>query len=118
MTKTSPTRKIVSCGEWLEARMVVMQEEKTFAKQRDALITKRRKLPMTEMDENHRFAGPDGEARLTDLFGGHSQLLVYHFWFRPGEDPCEGCSAWTRDLGDLGGNFASLHEHDTALAYV
>ncbi|KNH03586.1 hypothetical protein J121_460 [Qipengyuania citrea LAMA 915] len=96
----------------------MFEEEQAFAKQRNALISKRRELPVTQMEDSHHFEGPDGEVRLIDMFGGERQLLVYHFWFEPGEEPCQGCSAWTRDLGNLGGNFASLRENDTALTYV
>lgn len=110
--------KIVSRDEWLEARIVLKAEEEDFAKKRGSLTTKRRKLPMVEMSKEYVFESPEGKVGLIDLFDGRRQLLVYHFWFEPGGDPCEGCSAWTRDLGDLGGNFASLTKYDTALAYV
>ena len=73
---------------------------------------------MVQMDMDHVFEGANGKVSLIDLFDGHSQLLVYHFWFQPGEEPCEGCSLWTYDLGDLGGNFANLHKHDTSLVFV
>jgi hypothetical protein len=75
-------------------------------------------LPMVEIDKDHVFEGPNGKASLIDLFEGRRQLLVYHFWFQPGEEPCEGCSLWTYDLGDLGGDFASLRKYDTTLAFV
>lgn len=110
--------KIVSRDEWFEARNVLKAEEEEFAKERGALVAKRRKLPMVEMGDEYFFESPDGKVGLIDLFDGRRQLMVYHFWFEPGGDPCEGCSAWTRDLGDLGGNFASLRKYDTALAYV
>jgi predicted dithiol-disulfide oxidoreductase (DUF899 family) len=118
---TTPDRKfprIVSRSEWLDARRRTKNEEESFGCERKDLIAKWRGLPMVEIDKDHVFEGPNGKVSLIDLFEGRRQLLVYHFWFQPGEEPCEGCSLWTYDLGDLGGNFASLHKYDTTLAFV
>jgi predicted dithiol-disulfide oxidoreductase (DUF899 family) len=39
------------------------------------------------------FEGQDGPVSLSDLFGGRSQLIVYHFMYGPGWDEgCPGCS--------------------------
>ena len=42
--------RVVSRDEWLAARRELLAQEKEFARQRDALNTKRRKLPMVEID--------------------------------------------------------------------
>ena len=94
------------------------KEEQEFAGERKTIVAKWRDMPMVAMDKDHLFQGPNGKISLIDLFEGRSQLLVYHFWFQPGEEPCAGCSQWTYDLGDLGGNFANLHKNDTSLAFV
>lgn len=110
--------EVVTRDKWLLAREEVRTAEEELARQRAAMTARWRDLPMLEMARGHVFEGADGKVSLVELFEGMRQLLVYHFWFEPGEDPCEGCSLWTRDLGDLGGDFASLHQYETTLAYV
>ena len=105
---------VVSRPEWNAARKDLLAKEKDLTKARDVLNAERRRLPMVEIEKDYTFQGPDGEVGLTDLFEGRHQLIVYHFWFEPDEDPCQGCSLWTSDLGDL----ANLHEHDTSLTFV
>ena len=61
----------------------LLAEEKKFTRRRDALNTKRRKLPMVEIDKEYIFRGPDGQASLPGLFEGRGQLLIYHFMFDP-----------------------------------
>jgi predicted dithiol-disulfide oxidoreductase (DUF899 family) len=106
---------VVSRDEWLAARRDLLAAEKEFTRQRDALNTERRKLPMVEIDKEYIFRGPDGQASLLDLFGGRGQLLIYHFMFDPGWDEgCESCSF----LADGIGHVAHLHARDTTLAMV
>jgi predicted dithiol-disulfide oxidoreductase (DUF899 family) len=107
--------RVVSRAEWLAARRELLAEEKEFTRQRDALNTERRKLPMVEIDREYIFSGPDGQASLPDLFEGRGQLLIYHFMFDPGWDEgCESCSF----LADGIGYVAHLHARDTTLAMV
>jgi len=107
--------RVVSRAEWLAARRELLAREKEFTRQRDALNTERRKLPMVEIDKEYRFRGADGQASLLDLFGGRSQLLIYHFMFDPDwEQGCESCSF----LADGIGHLAHLHARDTTLAMV
>jgi len=85
--------KIVSRDEWLKARKVLLAKEKKFSKARDALSTTRRELPWTPVDKNYVFEGPNGKEALADLFGGKSQLMVYHFMLGPGwAQGCPSCS--------------------------
>lgn len=84
---------IVSRQDWTEARKAFLAEEKAFTRARDALVERRRALPWTAVDEDYVFDGPDGEVRLSQLFGEKSQLLIKHFMFRPDwEAGCIGCS--------------------------
>jgi predicted dithiol-disulfide oxidoreductase (DUF899 family) len=47
----------------------------------------------------HSFEGPDGKARLLDLFEGRRQLIVYHFMLDPGWDKgCPGCTGFVDAL--------------------
>jgi predicted dithiol-disulfide oxidoreductase (DUF899 family) len=100
--------------EWLAEREALRGEEERLARTREAVIAARRALPMAEFDAGHTFEGPHGQVTLPDLFEGRGQLLVYHFWFEPGEEPCKGCSLWVSDLGDV----ANLHARDTSLVLV
>lgn len=105
--------RVVSRDEWLAARRELLAEEKEFTRQRDALNTGRRKLPMVEIDKKYTFRGPDGQVSLPDLFKGRGQLLIYHFMFDPDWDEgCETCSF----LADGIGHLAHLHARDTTLA--
>jgi predicted dithiol-disulfide oxidoreductase (DUF899 family) len=107
--------QVVSRDEWLAARRQLLAREKEFSRQRDALNSERRKLPMVEIDKPYAFEGKDGKATLLDLFGGRSQLLIYHFMFDPDWDEgCRSCSFLTDNIGHL----AHLHARDTTLALV
>jgi len=85
--------KVVSHDEWIAARKAYLAEEKAFSRARDALARKRRELPWEKVDKNYVFDTPDGKQLLGDLFGGKSQLIVYHFMLGPGwEAGCPSCS--------------------------
>ena len=84
---------IVSHDEWIAARKAYLVEEKAFSRARDALARKRRELPWERVDKRYTFDGPNGKETLADLFGGKSQLIVYHFMLGPGwEAGCPSCS--------------------------
>src|SRR5437763_2051481 len=86
-------REIVSPADWLVARKDLLTREKEFTRQRDALSAARRQLPMVKIDKKYVFDGADGRETLADLFGGRSQLIVYHFMLGPGwEEGCKSCS--------------------------
>jgi predicted dithiol-disulfide oxidoreductase (DUF899 family) len=107
--------QVVSRAEWLIARKAFLAKEKEFTRQRDALNAERRGLPMTEVDKEYVFDGPDGKVSLPGLFEGRSQLLIYHFMFHPEWDEgCPSCSFLTDNIGHL----AHLHARDTTLALV
>jgi predicted dithiol-disulfide oxidoreductase (DUF899 family) len=85
--------KIVSRDQWLVARKAHLAEEKAFTRARDALSRKRRELPWVKVDKPYVFDGPNGKETLADLFGGKSQLIVYHFMLGPDwEQGCPSCS--------------------------
>ncbi len=88
-------RKIVSESEWLEARRRFLAKEKEFTRLRDELTRERSELPWLAVTKKYDFEGPDGKATLPDLFGGRSQLVIYHFMFDPTWDAgCPICSFW------------------------
>ncbi|PYK99479.1 MAG: DUF899 domain-containing protein, partial [Verrucomicrobia bacterium] len=83
--------EVVSEAEWLVARKDLLNREKEFSRQRDALSAARRELPMVEIQKEYVFEGPDGKETLADLFEGRSQLIIYHFMLGPGWK--EGCKS-------------------------
>jgi len=84
---------IVSPKEWLAARKALLAKEKEFSRLRDQLSAERRALPWVKVEKNYVFEGPAGKETLADLFGGRSQLIVYHFMLGPGwAQGCPSCS--------------------------
>ena len=85
--------KVVSHDEWIAARKAYLAEEKAFTRARDALSRKRRELPWEKVEKNYVFGTPQGQQSLAELFGGKSQLIIYHFMLGPGwEAGCSSCS--------------------------
>jgi predicted dithiol-disulfide oxidoreductase (DUF899 family) len=84
---------IVAREEWLLARQALLAEEREVTHALDRLRAKRRALPWVEVTEPYVFDAPDGPVGLADLFGGRSQLAVYHFMLPPETDHiCPGCA--------------------------
>ena len=77
-------------------------------------MTSPRRQPMMEFSPDYAFEGPDGVVDFVDLFEGHDQLIVYHFWFPPDGEPCGGCSMFTDQVSPL----AHLKARDTSFALV
>ena len=108
---------IATRAEWLEARRELLRREKELTRMQDALNADRRRLPMVPVDQDYVFAGPDGDARLRDMFGERRQLVVQHFMFDPAWD--EGCSSCTAAVDELAdGVLAHLAARDTAFVLV
>ena len=85
--------KVVSHVEWIAARKAHLAEEKAFSHARDALAHKRRELPWEKVERKYVFDTPQGKQSLAELFGGKSQLIIYHFMLGPGwEAGCSSCS--------------------------
>lgn len=109
--------EIASRDEWLKARKDLLSKEKELTRLRDALNTERRNLPMVEVEKDYVFDGPDGPARLLDMFEGRPQLIIYHFMFDPEwEDGCPSCTAGTDEIS--AGFLDHLRTRDTSYAMV
>lgn len=106
--------RITTQEQWQAARSQLRAREDAALDERDTVVTERRELPMVEVQRRYTFEGPGGRVGLPDLFDARPQLLLYRFWFPPGEEPCQGCSAWVRNLGDI----ESLHAQDVSLVMV
>ncbi len=108
---------VVTREEWLTARRELLAREKAFTHDRDELSAARRRLPMVEVKKDYEFEGPDGPARLLDLFDGRRQLIVAHFMFDPSwEDGCPSCTAGADEIAP--GLREHLEVRDTRLVYV
>ena len=77
------TQLVGTREEWLAARLELLAAEKEHTRRSDELAQRRRDLPWVRIDKEYRFDTDDDGAKLTDLFRGRSQLLLYHFMFRP-----------------------------------
>ena len=87
--------EVVPRDEWMERRQELLAREKQFTRARDDLSRQRRELPWVKVEKRYLFDGPNGSESLSDLFGGRSQLIVYHFMFPPDwEEGCLHCSFW------------------------
>ena len=67
--------------EWIRQRAELLTLEKAHTKERDRLSELRRQLPWVKVGKNYRFELGEAEVSLADLFGDHSQLIVYHLMF-------------------------------------
>lgn len=113
--KTEVYPQTVSEAEWQKVRQKLLIKEKEATIARDALNAERRRLPMYLIEKDYTFHGPDGEARLIDLFEGRSQLILYHFMFAPEwEEGCDGCSMVVDNICHP----AHLHARDISMVLV
>lgn len=93
---------IVAHDDWLKARLELLAAEKEFTRQREALTRKRMAMPWEPVTKDYRFLGPNGRMSMSDLFDGHSQLIVYHFMFGPDwEEGCKSCSFWADNFDHI-----------------
>lgn len=108
---------IVTREQWLEARKQFLVQEKQATRERDALNSARRRLPMVRIEKDYVFQGPAGEVTLPGLFGESRQLIVQHVMFGPDwETGCPGCTASIDEIS--GGLLAHLRSRDTAFVLV
>jgi predicted dithiol-disulfide oxidoreductase (DUF899 family) len=100
--------------EWLAARLELLEAEKELTRRSDDLAQRRQELPWVRVDKEYRFETDEGNAALADLFGGRSQLLVYHFMFGP--DYTAGCPSCSAIADGFGGFAVHLANHDVTLS--
>jgi len=94
VSKSMPAKhRVVSHDQWLKERVALLAEEKEFTRQRDAMAAKVRALPWVKVEKAYTFDTPAGKKSLAELFGPHSQLMVYHFMFdATWSQGCKSCS--------------------------
>ena len=110
------SHRIGTHEEWLAARLELLRDEKALTHRGDELARRRQELPWVRIDKEYRFQTDEGGASLADLFGGRSQLLVYHFMFGP--DYTAGCPACSAIADGFNGFVVHLANHDVTLCAV
>jgi predicted dithiol-disulfide oxidoreductase (DUF899 family) len=117
--------KVVSHGEWVEARKKHLVEEKSFTRLRDQLSQARRDLPWELVAKEYVFEGTQGKRTLDQLFDGRGQLVIYHAMFDPEtasehttwttDSPCFACSFWMDNFDRV---VVHLNHRDITIAAV
>src|SRR5260370_5321515 len=102
--------------EWLAARLELLDAEKALTRRSDEVARARQELPWVRVDKEYRFETDGGTASLADLFGGRSQLLIYHFMFGP--DYTAGCPSCSAIADGFDGSVVPLANHDVTLCAV
>jgi predicted dithiol-disulfide oxidoreductase (DUF899 family) len=115
-TSKQENPKVVPPAEWLAARKELLAKEKEFTHLRDEISRQRRELPWEKVEKTYVFEGPKGKETLADLFGGRSQLVVYHFMLGPGWK--EGCPSCSFISDHIDGSVVHLAARDVRLAVV
>src|SRR5499427_7634010 len=110
------SHKIGTREEWLAARLELLEAEKALTRRGDELARQRQELPWVRIDKQYRFDTDEGQATLADLFGGRSQLIVYHFMFGP--PYTAGCPACSAIADGFDGSVVHLANHDVTLCAV
>ncbi len=108
--------KIGTREEWLAAREELLKREKEHTRLGDEIAQRRRDLPWVPVEKDYRFDTDEGEKSLGDLFGGRSQLLVYHLMFGPSYEA--GCPVNSSIADSVDGVLPHLHARDATLLLV
>jgi predicted dithiol-disulfide oxidoreductase (DUF899 family) len=108
--------KVASPAEWLAARKELLAKEKEFTRLRDDISRRRLELPWERVEKEYVFDAPGGKETLAELFGGKSQLIVYHFMFGP--NWTEGCPSCSLIADHFDGMLAHLAARDIQLVVV
>jgi len=109
--------QVVSRDEWLNARIELLKREKELTRLSDEVARRRQELPWVRVEKPYRFDTDDGTATLKDLFGGRSQLLVYHFMFGP-DYTVGGCAPCSTIADGFNGFAIDLMHHEVMLMAI
>ncbi len=92
---------VVDQQTWRAALDDLRTREKAATRELDAIAAQRRRLPMVQMPD-YTLIGANGPVRLSDVFGGRSQLIVYHhMWTDGAQWQCPGCTGFTSQFTRL-----------------
>src|SRR5207249_4206950 len=119
------THKVVTHDQWVAARKKHLAKEKEFTRLRDQLSKERRGLPWELVKKEYTFEREMGRQTLGEVFGGRSQLVIYHAMFNPetagphttwtADAPCFVCSFW---MDNFNGITVHLNYRDITMAAV
>jgi len=115
-TRATEQSRVVSPAEWVAARKELLKKEKEFTRLRDEVSRLRRDMPWEKITKPYVFDGPNGKETLADLFGGRSQLIVYHFMMGP--EWKEGCPSCSFISDHIDGSVVHLAARDVRLVVV
>ncbi|HEY4911784.1 MAG TPA: DUF899 family protein, partial [Methylomirabilota bacterium] len=105
--------QIVGHDDWIAARGRFLAKENEFTRLRGELSRERRELPWECVKKEYLFEGENGGETLAHLFGGRSQLIVYHFKYEPEWDiGGKNCSFWADYFNGI---IPHLNERDMSL---
>jgi predicted dithiol-disulfide oxidoreductase (DUF899 family) len=110
------THTTASREQWLAARLELLEAEKELTRRSDAVARQRQQLPWVPVEKDYRFETEAGAESLADLFGGRSQLLVYHFMFGP--EYTGGCPSCSAIADGFNGFAVHLEQHDVGMIAV
>jgi predicted dithiol-disulfide oxidoreductase (DUF899 family) len=116
MSNQTTNHKTATREEWLAARLELLKDEKAHTRRSDELARRRQELPWVRIDKDYRFETEEGTVSFADLFGGRSQLLVYHFMFGP--DYKAGCPSCSSIADGFDGSVVHFTNHDVAFYAV
>lgn len=111
-----PSHPVATRAEFDAARKELLEAEKELSRRHDELARKRRELPWVRVDTDYEFGTETGPQSLLDLFGDHSQLVVWHFMF--GHDWDEGCPSCSFWADGYDGVLPHLAARDVALVAI
>src|SRR5262252_2601823 len=106
--------KVATREEWQAARDELLAREKELTRRGDQLAAQRRELPWVPIDKDYTFGTDEGPRTLRELFGGRSQLLVYHFMFGPAYTA--GCPVCSSAADTFNGAVPHLNARDVTFA--
>lgn len=115
-TYDNENHHVVARDEWIAARRKLLAAEKEHTRASDRLNAEKRNLPWVRIEKDYVFDTPGGRRGLADLFGGCSQLFVYHFMFGP--DWEQGCPTCSLIADNMQANFTHLAQRDVSLIAV
>ena len=109
--------KVGTEQDWQAARKQLLTAERELEEQAERVEKQRRELPWVPVEKDYRLTAEDGSKSLAELFGGRSQLLIYHLMF--GEDwqvACPGCASLVDGLSE--GILLHLNNRDVTLVCI
>ena len=110
------TRKVGTREEWLAARNELLAKEKELTRRGDKLAAERRALPWVPIEKEYSFDTGQGRKTLPELFGGRSQLVVYHFMFGPAY--AAGCPVCSSAADAFNGAVSHLNARDVTFSCI